>query len=43
MGGLCGPKVLARHRLLMSALHPFADVNRVSRHVRKVPTSDIRR
>jgi hypothetical protein len=28
-----GPKVLAEHRLLMSAPKPFADVNRVSRHV----------
>jgi hypothetical protein len=36
-GGLSAPKVLAEHRLLMSALDPFADVNRVSRQVRKVP------
>jgi hypothetical protein len=25
----------------MSALDPFADVNRVSRHVRKMPTPEV--
>jgi hypothetical protein len=37
-GGLWG---LARHRLLMSAGDPFADVNRVSRHVRKVQSATL--
>src|ERR1700759_1338778 len=37
------PKVLARHRLLVSHLDPFTDVNRASRHVGKVHMNGSRR
>lgn len=40
-GDLCGPKVHVEDRLLMSAVKPFADINRVSRQVRRGTQADI--